>query len=74
VRPTTPEGVQQQAYMLDSIASSKPNDMNRKKKWIAELKYSYMDVLYEMHVTFNKSNDSYYALGIFKYIFFSVLL
>eukprot|EP00596_Hydrurales_sp_CCMP1899_P010298 CAMPEP_0119033678 /NCGR_PEP_ID=MMETSP1177-20130426/730_1 /TAXON_ID=2985 /ORGANISM="Ochromonas sp, Strain CCMP1899" /LENGTH=332 /DNA_ID=CAMNT_0006990603 /DNA_START=232 /DNA_END=1230 /DNA_ORIENTATION=+ len=64
VRPTTPEGVQQQAYMLDSIASSKPKDVNRKKKWMAELKYSYMDVSYEMHVTYSTSSDSYYALDV----------
>lgn len=64
VRPMTPEIVQQQAYLLDSIASSKLNDVNRKKKWIAELKHTHMDVVYEIHVTYAVNSDSSYALNV----------
>ena len=51
IKFTTPEALQQQAFMLDSLASS---DAERAVVWIAELSNTYMDTSYEIHVTVSR--------------------
>ena len=51
IKFTTPEALQQQAFMLDSLASS---DAEKAIVWIAELSNTYMDTSYEMHVTVSR--------------------
>lgn len=50
VKFTTPEKLQQQAYMLDSLANLTA-ETGKGVKWTAELNNTYMDTLYEMYVT-----------------------
>ena len=50
VKFTTPEKLQQQAYMLDSLANL-TLETGKGVKWTAELNNTYMDTLYAMHVT-----------------------
>lgn len=52
----TPEELQQHAYMLDVLASSRNSDSGafdelRETKWIAELDNTYLNMNYEIHVT-----------------------
>ena len=49
VKFSNPEKLQQQAYMLDSLASS--GEAGKGVQWVAELNNTYMDVSYEFHVT-----------------------
>jgi CheY-like chemotaxis protein len=49
VKFSNPEKLQQQAYMLDSLASS--GEAGKGVLWVAELNNTYMDVSYEVHVT-----------------------
>lgn len=55
---TTPEQLQQHAYMLDSLASSKykaPAAGEGEVKWVAELDNMYMSQSYEISVTLSPS-------------------
>jgi CheY-like chemotaxis protein len=52
----TPEELQQHAYMLDALASSKSLDQGGlselpENKWVAELEMTYLNMNYEIHVT-----------------------
>ena len=55
IKFTTPEALQQQAFMLDSLASS---DAEKAVVWTAELSNTYMDTSYEIHVTVSKETIS----------------
>ena len=58
---TTPEELQQQAYMLDSLASSRyvaPEPGTDEVKWVAELNSMYLNVSYEITVTLSPTADT----------------
>ena len=58
---TTPEQLQQHAYMLDKFASSKyvaPEPGTAESKWVAELDNTYMNSSYEIIVTLSPTADT----------------
>lgn len=68
---TTPEELQQRAYMLDALATTKPaansgTSESNEIKWIADLENTYFNMSYEIHVTLNQSNprDSSHVLDV----------
>jgi CheY-like chemotaxis protein len=68
---TTPEDLQQRAYMLDALATAKPAvtsgpGESNEIKWIADLENTYLNMSYEIHVTLNRSSsrDSSHVLDI----------
>lgn len=54
VKFSNPEKLQQQAYMLDSLASG---EAGKGVHWVAELNNTYMDVSYEVHVTLSQGSS-----------------
>lgn len=60
VKFTNPEKLQQQAYMLDSLASS--GEAGKGVKWVAELSNTHLDTSYEVQVTLS-SNSSDRVFG-----------
>jgi CheY-like chemotaxis protein len=68
---TTPEELQQRAYMLDALATTKPavtlgSAEPYEIKWIADLENTYLNMSYEIHVTLNRSGlrDSSHVLDV----------
>lgn len=59
----TPEELQQHAYMLDALASSRTPDLGvlsefPEIKWVAELEMTYLNMNYEIHVTLAPHTDT----------------
>lgn len=68
---TTPEDLQQRAYMLDALATTKPAVNSgavesNETKWIADLESTYLNMSYEIHVTLSRSSsrDSAHVLDV----------
>ena len=68
---STPEELQQRAYMLDELASTKPPKQSgpceaNGTKWVADLENSYLNMSYEIHVTRNpiSTRDTSHVLDI----------